>query len=227
MPPLADTRIRFHGVIDECAAGSCTICPDWQTLAKKRCYQLAAWHDDRNGVLMDELYRFTEVTITATVVRHAAHSVNEECFGNLRECLPDLYDPVVEELTARRPATEVALPPEDGPPTGPMLAVDKPTAAALRALFWQDPSVRAQTDLQDPAFYRFFVYRYDADLLDGYLCTVSRSDSAIATDHPDPVPPQWPAKSADFLRSPGNPYLCWRASKDPGKPWQLRPWPVR
>src|SRR5512139_252103 len=65
------TIVRVRGVIDACRPDSCFICPDWDKAAREDdifrrpgCLSLISWKDANAGLLLDEVYRFSDVEIT-------------------------------------------------------------------------------------------------------------------------------------------------------------------
>lgn len=209
--------VRVRGVIDACLPNSCFICPDWEKASRQDeifrragCLSLMNWKDANSGLLLDELYRFTDVEITARFHFNeaAAKDVNMLCL-DFRRCLQSGFEDVtINTLFERRPVQKV---PNYNPSDSIVPSVTEDDVA-LRMLFWNDPDF-SLVYLDGPETELRTYTRPQKDRgahLEGWLC-FARKSVVVNADEPFPWPTTYRALT---LRSPANPYRCRLAWKE-------------
>jgi len=214
--------VHLRGVIDGCLPDSCTICPDWdkagrqdEIFRRSGCLSLLSWKDTNAGLMLDELFRFSEVEITGRFHFDAPTAGVDVLCLDFRRCGQSGFEEVVvNRLIERRPVEKV---PNQyaGDAIVPIAPADD---AALRKLFREDPD-----------FSLVFLEGLDTDVrtytrtpkdsgepLKGWLCYVRKS---VPWNSNEPFP--WPTSyRAIELRSPANPYRCRLAWKEKGV-WRI------
>ena len=214
---LDGSRLRFHGFINECSGWNCFVCPDWKSVSEAHgCWMLLNWADWKASPLMDELYRFTEVTLSGKFsVFRVPPGMEVDCFSN-RGCWTGFEDVKIEELTSRRTTAELQE-------SGPDDALDVLSAkddSEVRAIFDGDKFFHAYGVVNDHSNIRTFRHRFTS-YIENWLCMRKQWDS---TDVDAKVEQKaWPKKYADVhSRYPGSPYVCWSATQDDDGSWSIR-----
>lgn len=214
---------RVHGVIDACHPDSCFICPDWENASRQDeifrrtgCLSLMNWKDANSGLLLDELYRFAEVEITARFHFNeaAAKDVKVLCL-DFRRCLQSGFEDVtINTLFERRPVQKVP----NYSPSDTVVPISAEDDAALRKLFWEDPDFSlVYLDGPETELRTYTRPRKDRGAhLEGWLC-FARKSVVVNPDEPFPWPTTYRAVT---LRSPANPYRCRLAWKEKGA-WRI------
>ena len=213
--------MQVHGIIDECLPDSCFICPEWQVASRpeqrfhrRGCYALISWADSNASLLLDEMYRFTDVVITGRfhLNKPTAEDVDVLCL-DMRRCEQSGFENVrVDRIIERRPVERVPNPPD------PVVPISPAEDAALRALFSNDPDF-SLVYLDGPETeIRTYARPQEAGAphLEGWLC-YARKSVAVNPDEPFPWPTTYRAIE---LRSPANPYRCRLAWKEKGV-WRI------
>lgn len=226
--PLADLNVglgpsddralvRVRGVIDACQPNSCFICPNWEKASRQDdifrragCLSLMSWRDSNARLLLDELYRFTDVEITARFHFQAPNEdgINELCL-DFRRCLQSGFEEVtINTLYERRPVQSVP----NYNPADAVVPISAADDAALRKLFWEDPDFSlVYLDGPETELRTYVRPRKERDAhLEGWLC-FARKSVVLNPDAPFPWPTTYRAVT---LRSPANPYRCRLAWKD-------------
>jgi hypothetical protein len=213
--------MRVHGIIDDCLPDGCFICPDWQQASRQDqrfrrpdCYSILGWKDSNAGLLLDELYRFSDVVIVGRF--HFNKPNNDEvdvlCL-DFRRCEQSGFEDIsVERVIERRAVEKVPNAPD------PIVPISTADDTALRTLFWDDPDF-SLVYLDGPDT-EIRTYTRPAGSghpnLEGWLCYARKS----VTVNPDERFP-WPTTyRAIELRSPANPYRCRLAWKEKGT-WRI------
>jgi hypothetical protein len=216
-------RVHLRGVIDVCLPDGCTICPGWdkashpdEVFRRSGCLSLISWKDTNAALLLDELYRFSEVEITGRFHFEAPSQDGVAVFClDFRRCGQSGFeDVVVNRLIERRAVEKVP----DQAPGDAIVPIAKADDAALRKLFWEDPDF-SLVFLEGPDTEVRTYTRPPKDsgaALKGWLC-YARKSVAVNTNEPFPWPTSYRAIE---LRSPANPYRCRLAWKEKGA-WRI------
>lgn len=214
--------VRVHGVIDACTADACFICPDWKNASRQNevfrrtgCVSLVGWKDANARVLLDELYRFSEVEMIARFrfKEPDAADVNVLCL-DFRRCEPSGFDEaVVTKLIERRAVEKVP----NSVPGDRVVAINPADDAALRKLFWDDRDFSLVfLDGPETEIRTYLRPQKEHGPLEGWLC-YARKSVVVNADEPFPWPTTYRAVT---LRSPANPYRCRLAWKEKGV-WRI------
>jgi hypothetical protein len=214
--------MRVHGIIDDCLPDSCFLCPDWETASRpeqrfhrRGCRALISWKDANAGLLLDEMYRFSDVIVTGRF--HFDKAANEDvdilCL-DMRRCEQSGFEDVeIERMIERRPIEKL---PGATDAVTPVAAADD---AALRKLFWEDADF-SLVSLLDGGVNKIRTYtrpqRDRGTGLEGWLC-YRRASVQVSADDAFPWPTTYRAVE---LRSPASPYRCLHAWKDKGA-WRI------
>jgi len=214
--------MQMHGIIDDCLPDSCFLCPDWETASKpeqrfhrRGCLALMSWKDSNAGLLLDEMFRFSDVIVTGRFHFNkptANADVDVLCL-DLRRCEQSGFENVVvDRLIERRPVEQVPH------PSDPIaFAVTSEDDAALRKLFWEDTDFSLVSLLDSNDIRTYTRPQRDRGTgLEGWLC-YRRASVVVNPDEPFPWPTSYRAVE---LRSPANPYRCLHAWKDKGA-WRI------
>jgi hypothetical protein len=209
--------VHLRGVIDVCLPDSCYICPDWDTAGRQDevfrrsgCLSLLSWKDANAGVMLDELFRFSEVEMTGRFHFDAPSSdeVDVLCL-DFRRCGQSGFEEiVVNRLIERRTVEKVP----NQNPADAIVPIAPEDDAALRMLFDNDPDFSLVfLDGSDTDVRTFTRKPKDSSApLKGWLCYVRKS-VPVNADEPFPWPTTYRAIE---LRSPANPYRCRMAWKE-------------
>ncbi len=215
--------VRLHGVIDACTPDACFICPDWEKASRQDevfnrtgCVSLSGWKDANAALLLDELYRFSEVEMVARFhfKEPDPDDVNVLCL-DFRRCEQSGFeDATVTRLIERRAVEKVP----NSMPGDRVVPIAPADDAALRKLFWEDHDFSLvfldgpETDI------RTYVrpQKERGSHTEGWLCH-ARKSVVVNPDEPFPWPTTYRAIT---LRSPANPYRCRLAWKDKGV-WRI------
>lgn len=214
--------VRVRGVIDACRPDYCFICPSWEKASREDeavrrtgCIALSGWKDTGAGLLLDELYRFSDVEITARFHFEAPdRDVNVFCLDQRRCSQNGFEDVTINTLYERRPVEKLS----NNNPSDAVIPISSSDDAALRKLFWNDrdftlvyldgPEVELRTYTRP--------VREPGSPQQGWLC-YPRKSVPVNTDDPFPWPTGYRAIE---LRSPANPYRCRLAWKEKGV-WRI------
>lgn len=208
--------MQVHGIIDDCLPDSCFLCPDWETASRpeqrfhrRGCLALMTWKDANAGLLLDEMYRFSDVIVTGRFHfnKPAAHADVDVLCLDLRRCEQSGFDNVVVDRMIERRTIERVPNASD-----PVVPISPEDDVALRKLFWNDTDF-SLVYLDGPETeIRTYVrpLRDAGSHVEGWLC-YARKSVAVNPDDPFPWPTTYRALS---LRSPANPYRCRLAWKD-------------
>lgn len=213
--------VTVRGIIDSCLPDSCSICPDWDKAARQGaprsgCLSIMLWKDSGAGLMLDELFRFADVEISARYRFREPDpaDVNVLCL-DFRRCRQNGFDEVmVLTLFERRPVETVP----NYDPRDAVIPIDAADDAALRKLFWNDPDF-SLVYLDGPETELRTYWRPPMDTgshAEGWLC-FARKSVAVNPDEPFPWPTTYRAVT---LRSPANPYRCRLAWKEKGT-WRI------
>jgi hypothetical protein len=215
--------VQVRGVIDACLPDACFICPDWEKAARTDeafrrtgCLTIMRWKDTYAGLLLDELYRFSDVEIRARFRFKPAEpdDVNVLCL-DFRRCPQSGLDEVtIVTLYERRPVQAVP----DYDLRDSVVPIGPEDDAALRKLIMEDPDF-SLVYLDGPETEVRTYMRPPVDTgshTEGWLC-FARKSVAVNPDEPFPWPTSYRAVT---LRSPANPYRCRLAWKEKGT-WRI------
>ena len=214
--------MQVHGIIDDCLPDSCFLCPDWQTASRpeqhfhrRGCLALMNWRDANAGLLLDEMYRFSDVIVTGRFHfnRPAANADVDVLCLDLRRCEQSGFEDVVVDRMIERRAVERVPQPGDTI----AVAVTSEDDEALRRVFQEDTDF-SLVSLLDPNDIRTYTrpQRDRGTGLEGWLC-YRRASVVVNPDEAFPWPTSYRAVE---LRSPANPYRCLHAWKDNGV-WRI------
>ena len=214
--------MQVHGIIDDCLPDSCFLCPDWETASRpeqrfqrRGCLALVSWKDVGAGLLLDEMYRYSDVIVTGRF--HFNKPANDDvdilCL-DFRRCEQSGFEDVrVDRMIERRAIEKV---PNAADAIQPVAAADD---AALHKLFLDDQDFSLVSLLDGGANDIRTYTRPQRDQgagLEGWLC-YRRASVVVNPDEAFPWPTTYRAVE---LRSPANPYRCLHAWKDKGA-WRI------
>jgi hypothetical protein len=215
--------VRLRGVIDACLPTGCFICPDWEKASRQDdafrsagCLSLMNWKDANASLMLDELFRFTEVEIVARFHfnQPSDDDVNVFCLDT-RRCQKNGFEDVeIRTVFERRPVEKIPNPYR----ADAIVPINPADDAALRKLFWEDPDFSlVYLDGPDTEIRTYVQPQKDQGAqLQGWLCYARKS---VVTNPDEPFP--WPTTyRAIQLRSPANPYRCRLAWKEKGV-WRI------
>jgi hypothetical protein len=191
---LHGKTVRIRGLVNECMSLTCLLCDDVSETAA--CLPLELWADsDAAGDLLEELYRFAEISVDATI--DATCTLHEDpadpkpneiivCTDRSRA----LEDARVVQVWSRHAAPEGRFDAYEGEPLRLYAGQDR--AAILNTFegLWKNAS-------QDPP---------QAELL---APDSPESDVTLCVCLEDSCAGRWPAMSGHVVRSPANPYVCY------------------